>query len=146
MADPTPAERYHRDAVPGAPNTPGARQAETDAGRTTGGGDGVRPWTVTPTPAEIDAGTKAFAEEALDSAGRWTDRATPREVATAVLRAVLPGHDTRLRAAVAEDIARALLAHDQRYPRDWIGGSDGATRAAAIARAHTTGGDHERDD
>ena len=96
-----------------------------------------------PTPAEIEAGAKAFAEEALDSAGRWTDRATPREVATAVLRAVLPGHDTRLRAAVAEDIARALLVHDQRYPRDWIGGSDGATRAAAIARAHTTGGDHD---
>ena len=103
-----------------------------------------------PTPAEIEAGAKAFAEEALDSAGRWTDRATPREVATAVLRAVLPGHDARLRAQVGEGIARAIeaqrpdacddpdcWAHPHPQPAYW---------ATAIARAHTTGGDHERDD
>ena len=91
-----------------------------------------------PTPAEIDAGEHAVLVLLHEHHGvpqSW------RTIVDRVLRAVLPGHDARLRAQVAEDIARALLAHDQRYPRDWIGGSDGATRAAAIARAHTTGGD-----
>ena len=101
-----------------------------------------------PTPAEIDAGARALYDHEWRSPDQptWDERDAADllsycEAIAAVLRAVLPGHDARLRAAVAEDIARALLAHDQRYPRDWIGGSDGATRAAAIARAHTTGGD-----
>ena len=88
----------------------------------------------------IEAGAEALDQPMIRLAVQPGQR---HVIATAVLRAVLPGHDARLRAQVAEDIARALLAHDQRYPRDWIGGSDGATRAAAIARAHTTGGDHD---
>ena len=99
-----------------------------------------------PTPTEIDTGATRLQMAARMAGTPPVGRVLAETLARAVLRAVLPGHDTRLRAAVAEDIARALLAHDQRYPRDWIGGSDGATRAAAIARAHTTGGDHERDD
>ena len=103
-----------------------------------------------PTPTEIDTGAKAIGSwRYIPDAGDGCPSmrmGSAVDLAEVVLRAVLPGHDARLRAEVAEDIARALLAHDQRYPRDWIGGSDGATRAAAIARAHTTGGDHERDD
>ena len=96
-----------------------------------------------PTPAEVEAGAKAFAEEALDSAGRWTDRAIPREVATAVLRAVLPDHDARLRAQVAEEIAdHPGPDPSPALPTWWAGYTEAIRDAAAIARAHTTGGDH----
>jgi hypothetical protein len=111
-----------------------------------------------PTPAEIEDFTAhklLIAHQRLDIGScmcGWgvntgdLGRSHSLHVWRELQRAVLPDHDARLRAQVGEGIARALLAHDQRYPRDWIGGSDGATRAAAIARAHTTGGDHERDD
>ena len=144
MADPTPAERYHRDAVPGAPNTPGARQAETDAGRTTGGGDGVRPWTVTPTPAEIDAGATALNGPLVRYGA--VQQGYRRTVVEAVLRAVLPGHDARLRAQVGEGIARRIAADSSQSSAhetdDFRAGMRRAMRIAQIEAAHTTGGDH----
>jgi hypothetical protein len=89
-----------------------------------------------PTPAEIDAGTKAFVAAALNSAGRWHGRTTSRGIVAAALRAVLPDHDARIRAEVAEAIAQAIEAQ----AHDPMGTSD-PHEFARTARAHTSRGD-----
>lgn len=107
-----------------------------------------------PTPADIEAGAEAFAEEALDSAGRWTDRATPREVATAVLRAVLPDHDARLRAETWRHAAQSIRDRLGRVGgRDRLSYQNGASDAARLLdnfaddlariRRTLTGGDRD---
>ena len=81
-----------------------------------------------PTPAEIDAGEHAVLVLLHEHHGvpqSW------RTIVDRVLCAVLPGHDARLRAEVAQAIEAAPQGH--------CIGCD----AAVIARAHTTGGDHE---
>ena len=75
-------------------------------------------------------------------------------IATAVLRAVLPGHDARLRAQVLRQAARDIrwrLCGGHRTLSYTDGASDAARllenlatdTEAAVARAHTTGGDHD---
>ena len=102
------------------------------------------------TPAEIEAGAKALDRLVIEhpragheAASRW------------VLRAVLPDRDARVRAQVAEEIAKAIdraelnralvvgespprTETDARYQR---GASDAARRDAAIARSFASRGD-----
>ena len=106
-----------------------------------------------PTPAEIEAGADVLARHDGVSHVMPVDRRR----ATAVLRAVLPGHDARLRAQVLRQAARDIrwrLCGGHRTLSYTDGASDAARllenlatdTEAAVARAHTTGGDHERDD
>ena len=90
-----------------------------------------------PTPAEIEAGAAA-ADEVM-----CQELPAPHEVAEAVLRAVLPGHDARVRAEVAEAVAE-LRPPNQPEGRTWERGwYDACTAAIHVARYHDTGGDHD---
>lgn len=85
-----------------------------------------------PTPAEIEAGAAALAPLDISGKHHW---------AAAVLRAVLPDHDARLRARVAEEIAAAIGAMrgtpdhggTGRWQHGW---NAGCTAAAQVARQH----------
>ena len=88
-----------------------------------------------PTPAEIETGAEALSTMLSDGVATV--------VSAAVLRAVLPGHDARLRAQVAEEIAdHPGPDPSPALPTWWAGYTEAIRDAAAIARAHTTGGDH----
>ena len=101
-----------------------------------------------PTPAEIEAGAEAFVRAFPFAEGdTWPEivRRHPAfvDAARRAVRAVLPGHDARLRAQVAEEIARAIEA---RARTSYQTRGPAYRDAAAIARVYATGGDHERDD
>lgn len=93
-----------------------------------------------PTPAEIEAGAQALVRQAGEH-----PVLTWETIVTIVLRAVLPDHDARVRAEVAEAIARDIETGPG--PVDEAGRHPHAVRerkiAAAIARSHTTGGHHD---
>ena len=84
-----------------------------------------------PTPAEIETGAEALSTMLSDGVATV--------VSAAVLRAVLPDHDARLRAQVGEGIARAIEA---RARTSYQTRGPAYRDAAAIAR-HATGGDHD---
>ena len=105
-----------------------------------------------PTPAEIETGATALNGPLVRYGA--VQQGYRRTVAEAVLRAVLPGHDARLRAQVLHQAARDIrwrLCGGHRTLSYTDGASDAARllenlatdTEAAVARAHTTGGDHD---
>lgn len=110
--------------------------------------------TTDPTPAEIEAGAEALELAMMRDAVPWAEtvRDYPRladeirRYAGAMLRAVLPDHDARVRAderrRVAEEIARAIEATNH-HPDTGCecDAQDAQALAAGTARAHTTEGD-----
>ena len=105
-----------------------------------------------PTPAEIETGATALNGPLVRYGA--VQQGYRRTVAEAVLRAVLSGHDARLRAQVLRQAARDIrwrLCGGHRTLSYTDGASDAARllenlatdTEAAVARAHTTGGDHD---
>ena len=111
-----------------------------------------------PTPAEIEDFTAhklLIAHQRLDIGScmcGWgvntgdLGRSHSLHVWRELQRAVLPDHDTRLRAQVGEGIARRIAADSSQSSAhetdDFRAGMRRAMRIAQIEAAHTTGGDH----